>query len=601
MPKKDGLPDSLPIDQPQEEHSAPRRVNIPQLAAVVVGIILIAGLGLVGFEQIYAAKIVPGVTGAGIYLGGMSKADAAKVIQAKVNNFQTQQLALRYGQSSILVPISSLDFKYDVNRTVDTAFAYGRQGSWFDQTYSRLRALFSRPTNVAAYNFDIKQLTPLLLTAADNIDQPVSDASLNLSGGSVSVKPSVVGTRLDLGLATQKIKNSLAMASADPVDLPVYQMNPVIDQSTLANAKDQAAEFLKGPLTLKVNSATYTVDANQIVGWIRVADGTVHELGVLTLDDFRADTGSAEVTIDPSAVAAYVSTVAGQVNQAGQNAQLSIQGGRAVVFQPSRDGIALDQAGSVKAITNSLENSGSRQITLKVAVAKPEVTEQSLNNLGINELIAEGITYFPGSPTARMTNIRVGAAKFNGVLLKPGEQFSFGAILGDVGPAEGYTPALVIVGNHEEFQYGGGLCQVASTAYRAALLSGFPIDERHNHSYAVGYYTAPFGVPGVDATIFYPQADLKFQNNTGHYILIQTILDGTTLKFDYYGTKVASGQIRGPYFVSPANGSGWNEAVPSHTVFYRDVLDLNGQVTKTDTINSYYASSNDFPITNQFN
>jgi vancomycin resistance protein YoaR len=86
---------------------------------------------------------------------------------------------------------------------------------------------------------------------------------------------------------------------------------------------------------------------------------------------------------------------------------------------------------------------------------------------------------------------------------------------------------------------------------------------------------------------------MKFLNDTGHYILIQTELVGTTLKFRFYGTKVKSGVIRGPQFVS---GS-LNAAVPSHTVFYRDVVDLNGKVTKTDEINTYYKSSLDFPIT----
>ncbi|MEO7617987.1 MAG: VanW family protein, partial [Candidatus Saccharibacteria bacterium] len=183
------------------------------------------------------------------------------------------------------------------------------------------------------------------------------------------------------------------------------------------------------------------------------------------------------------------------------------------------------------------------------------------------------------------------------VLLAPGEQFSFGKILGDVGAEQGYKPELVILGDHEEKQYGGGLCQVSSTAYRAALLAGLPINQRYNHSFAISYYTAPYGVPGVDATIYYPQVDFKFTNDTGNYILIQTHMEGTTLTFDYYGTKVKSGQIRGPYFITGTT----DNKQPSTTVFYRDVLDLAGNVIKTDTVNTHYESSDKYPVQKTYN
>ena len=132
---------------------------------------------------------------------------------------------------------------------------------------------------------------------------------------------------------------------------------------------------------------------------------------------------------------------------------------------------------------------------------------------------------------------------------------------------------------------------MSSTAFRAALLAGLPILERTNHAFAVSYYTAPFGVPGVDATIYYPQVDFKFKNDTDNYILIQTELKGTTLKFRFYGTKKKSGTIRGPFFISGSNDAN----APSRTVFYRDVI-VDGQVTKTDTFYTNYKSALDFPI-----
>jgi vancomycin resistance protein YoaR len=293
-----------------------------------------------------------------------------------------------------------------------------------------------------------------------------------------------------------------------------------------------------------------------------------------------------------------VADLAKGIDQNAQNAQHDMENGQLAVVAPSRDGVKVDQADTVSQITDALKKSGSdRHINLKLQTAVADVNENNLSSLGIKELISEGETTFPGSTANRIINVRQGAKQFNDVLLKPGDVFSFGKLLGDVGPETGYVPELVILANHEEKQYGGGLCQVATTAYRAALLAGLPIVERHNHSFAVSYYTAPYGVPGVDATIYYPQVDLKFTNDTGSYILIQTIMQGTDLKFDFYGTKTKTGQIRGPQFISGSTDS----TKASKTVFYRDVLDLNGNVTKTDTITTSYQPSTDFPVTKQYN
>jgi vancomycin resistance protein YoaR len=236
-------------------------------------------------------------------------------------------------------------------------------------------------------------------------------------------------------------------------------------------------------------------------------------------------------------------------------------------------------------------------VALNLTVSQPAVREDNLADLGIVEQISEGETYFPGSPSTRLINVRAGASKFNNVLLAPGEQFSFGKLLGAVDASTGYVPELVILGDHEEKQYGGGLCQVSSTAFRAALAAGLPINQRVNHSFAISYYTWPYSAPGVDATIYYPDVDFKFTNDTGHYILMQTHMQGVDLKFDFFGTKTKTGAIRGPDFISGTTDT----TKPSHTVFYRDVLDLAGKVIKTDTFNTYYKSSLDFPVQKQYN
>jgi len=152
--------------------------------------------------------------------------------------------------------------------------------------------------------------------------------------------------------------------------------------------------------------------------------------------------------------------------------------------------------------------------------------------LGIEEIIGTGHSNFSGSSANRRHNIKVGASKISGLIIKPGEEFSLLKALGETDATAGYLPELVIKGNKTTLEYGGGLCQIATTMFRTALASGLPITERRNHSYRVSYYEPA----GTDATIYIPNPDLKFKNDTGNNILIQTRFEGTNdIYFDFWG------------------------------------------------------------------
>ncbi|MFH1366818.1 MAG: VanW family protein [Patescibacteria group bacterium] len=140
---------------------------------------------------------------------------------------------------------------------------------------------------------------------------------------------------------------------------------------------------------------------------------------------------------------------------------------------------------------------------------------------------------FSGSPKNRKHNIGVGVEKFSGVILAPGEEFSFIAILGDSGPEAGYLPELVIKNNQTIPEYGGGLCQVSTTLFRAAIYSGLEITARTPHAFPVVYYNPQ----GFDATVYDPKPDLKFLNDTPGYLLIEGIIEGNQITFNFYGTK----------------------------------------------------------------
>lgn len=565
------------------------------VVATLVAALVVMAMAVVGFSVVYAGKIYPGVSLDGIYVGGLDKAAAEAAIQAQAQTYAGQQLTINNGQTSLHIPVSSLKLQY-ADQGVTNALHWGRQGSLATQLRERIRALIGRPTTFADYSYNNAQLLPVVAQLDEAAAVPVANATLKFNGGQVGVVAAQPGQRLDQGLLILNLEQQLAVMGTAPVAIADYSISPTIGTNVLASTLTQAAAYAAAPITLKIGGTTQSIDSATILSWLDVSTPTrVSDLPLNPLVSFYSVPlpPTVNLTLNQTDVGGYVQSLATRLDQPAQDALLAWQNNALAVVKPSQPGEAFDQAKAVQQIVAAAHQpAGNRSITIAAATTAADVNETNLASLGITSQISEGKTTFPGSSAARITNVSVGARQFNDVLLKPGQQFSFGQILGPVGPAQGYLPGLVILGNEETAQYGGGLCQVATTAFRAALLAGLPINQRSNHSYAVSFYTSPYGVPGVDATIYYPQVDLKFTNDTGHYILIQTAISGTTLTFDYYGTKTKTGEIRGPTFISGNSDS----TQPSHTVFYRDVKDVNGNVIKTDTFNQYYQSSNNFPI-----
>lgn len=294
------------------------------------------------------------------------------------------------------------------------------------------------------------------------------------------------------------------------------------------------------------------------------------------------------IYLDTEFSSRFLDDLARQVNRDPQNARLQADdSGKISVFALSENGLTLDNAKNLRILEDYFKgNDNSRTIALAYNEIKPEITTDSIDNLGITSLIGEGVSDFAGSPKNRVFNIRVAANRFNGFLIKPGENFSFVKTLGPVDGEHGYLPELVIKGNKTEPDFGGGICQVSTTAFRAAIMSGLKITARTPHAYPVQYYNPQ----GMDATVFIPSPDLKFTNNTAAYVLIQTKIAGTQLFFNFYG--IDDGRkinIIGPT-ITERNPDGSMKAT-----FTQQVLDKSGNQIINDVFNSAYDSPNKYP------
>jgi vancomycin resistance protein YoaR len=235
---------------------------------------------------------------------------------------------------------------------------------------------------------------------------------------------------------------------------------------------------------------------------------------------------------------------ASNLNVPAQDALFAFKDNKVTAFKPSSPGENIDivkaeQLFATAAMSLPDQLSTVKIINIPIDVVEPTITTNKANVFGIKELIGTGYSEFQGSIPGRIHNVALAASRFNGVLIPPGETMSFNKTLGDVSAATGYQPAYIIKEGRTILGDGGGVCQVSSTMFRAALSAGLPIVERWAHAYRVHYYEEGGAKPGMDATVFDPSNDLKIKNDTPGYILIQTKtdLDKLSLTFELFGQK----------------------------------------------------------------
>lgn len=225
------------------------------------------------------------------------------------------------------------------------------------------------------------------------------------------------------------------------------------------------------------------------------------------------------------------------------DALFQVQNNRVSAFKESQDGKTIDFESLSNALGNALPtiiNGDGKNIVFAVPIKilQPKITTEKANKFGIVEEIGTGTSAFAHSIPNRIYNVALAASRVNGILVAPDEEFSFVKYLGDVSKFTGYKEAYIISGGKTILGDGGGVCQVSTTLFRAILNAGLTVTERHAHAYRVGYYEQD-SLPGIDATVYVPSVDLKFKNDTGNYILIQSLVnqDNQTMSFSLYGTK----------------------------------------------------------------
>lgn len=266
------------------------------------------------------------------------------------------------------------------------------------------------------------------------------------------------------------------------------------------------------------------------------------------------------------------------------------QKGRVVAFSPSKNGIAIDYERIKNEITSNAIENQPIIVPLYTKLIPPTIQSSAAEKYGLHDLLGTGESYFFDSIPGRVYNINLGTKKVSGSLVPPSEIFSFNDSIGTISALFGFQKAYSIVRGKTVLDDGGGVCQVSTTLYRAALNSGLPIIERSAHAYRVGYYEQGGFAPGLDATVYPPNPDFRFKNDTGHWLLLQAKFDENAKKltFEIFGTSDdRQTKITGPVILS--------QTPPPEPITEDDPTLPVGQIKQIDT--AHYGAKTSFTRT----
>ena len=217
--------------------------------------------------------------------------------------------------------------------------------------------------------------------------------------------------------------------------------------------------------------------------------------------------------VDGPVAESYFLNYAKAMGQVGSNATVTLEG-NTVVHQPAKVGRKLDVTATMKRLQEQLQEGKVETLELVInESAQPTITDKDL--VSITSILGSFTTYFDGSNTSRAHNIHLASQKIHQTLIPAGGIFSFNQVVGERTPEAGYDDAPVFMGGRLVPGIGGGICQVSSTLFNTALLSGMDIVERDTHFAPVSYIPV-----GLDATVAWGYIDFQFKNPYSHPIYV---------------------------------------------------------------------------------
>lgn len=541
----------------QATSTAPQNSQIPRranwirnfswfLAAPVITFVLIsifAALSIISYQYQHQDLIFTGISVWNIDLSGLSREQAEQVMVELFPYRAEDAITLidsDTGQEWIY-SMSDLGMTFDAKGTVEAVYNIGRRGGPFERLREQFSSWYYGHQISPIVIFDEGQIDQVISKITLQINQPATDASLKFEGTEVGFAPSQMGRSLDVTDTRARLMATLGGLHEAQIQLLVHETLPRVDDTS--DAANEIRQIMNGPMALYLQQPLAGVDLEKVIvtpeqlaKWVRVN----------TLENEQGQ-ASTRVFLDENAIRAFLAPYETLLQRDPENARFYFDDNtrKLVLVEPHVNGRILDVEATLAKFLEQVR-SPNRSMPFALKEIVPVVhSGASAEELGITELVSESITWFYGSANERMHNIARSAGNFYGIVIAPGEEFSFNRYLGEVSAEQGYEKGLIIYGGRTIEGIGGGVCQVSTTVFQAAFWAGYPITERWEHGYRVGYYDDGEG-PGMDATVYSPLVDFRFINDTPYNLLIENYYSeaNSSLTFKFYSTSLGRSVVK---------------------------------------------------------
>lgn len=535
-------------------------INLKKLIiAITIGCVIggLIAATIVVTKNLSHERFPAGTFVAGIDISRMTTEEGKEKLNKAKNQYLETSISITLGNKKKSLKLKELGINIYVDETLEIISGIDREIL----------------TNKIKKEFNLQEITPISAIFYFN------------ETGELAIKEGKNGMVLSEEKLITELKKSTAKLKPTTIKLALLEKEPKITGEELSSQIGKIKEILNHKIILvdPIYSDDWTFRLTDHLDWVQFIEKQKTKLPyigrTIITNPIEGLDGESIITIEidqkkldgyiDKEISRWLDKPPGNVNiYTNKNGEIIIEG-------KGSDGLKIQRKIFKKSIELAVENK-IKEIVIPVITINPIITiSKDLQTKGIKERIAVGHTSYYRSPPNRVHNIKIGSSKFNGLLIAPGEKFSFNKNLGKVDGTTGYKKELVIKKEGTIPEYGGGICQVSTTMFRAALFAGVPIAERNQHSYAVSYYSQILG-HGLDATVYLGGADLKFINDTDGYILIQTyVKDDYELYIVFYGTPTGRTiKMEGPYLSDYVN--------PGPTIYEKTKELLTGETKQVE-------------------
>lgn len=557
------------IDAPASDHPAPAAASAPQRTRGKAGIVtaaVIAGLAIayVG-AQYWAGTAAPAGT---IFLGEDLSGMPADQVRASIRDdaalLNSVDIALLADDKHALIAPADAGLHFDAEASANRIVGFSLDPS---RLWARITGGGEVEPVVA---IDQDRLHAAVVAAAAELDQEAIEAVVTMSGPRVSVTDGQARIAVDVPLTAS------AIADLWPSRQEIEAV-AAIDQPALTTAEARRFEdamnghVFAADVTLTSPNGDVTLTPEQLAEYT----------GFVLQED-----GRLALTVDGARLAADLREDRPELENAPRNASITFDAAHQLVVDAGAPGRTIDDASIEEAVVAAASGI-SRSAAIPFIEVDPEITAEKLDIEDFKVRVSEFSTPLTPRERKREINIANAAARMTGTIVAPGEIFSLGDAIGPVTPANGYIEAGVIVNNEHADGMGGGLSQVATTTYNAAYFGGYEDVQHRPHSEWFTRYPA-----GREATIYLPDLDMKFRNDTPYSLIINAYVESARLHVDIWSTPyytvetTSSGKYNvreGGHVVKPAGPDCTREsAKQGFTITNTRYVYLNGELVKEE-------------------